>query len=429
MESIIDRLSVKRKIEKKRTIINSGISGLKLGLYALIICGTFNFLEPRMMKSYEKKEQKHIFEYLMKQDTVQAEKAMLYFLKEHPGYVDKFESFEALQKLKRIALDTDYSSLDGHYDPKDLSDLDNPKNQSRLEKKLNVISENVNAEFVNENIFVDYSQGMIAKKEGNKITSYINGIEKIIRLGDEVYFIKDKKLFRLSSEKDETGNISLSYGEKYNFNSSRNHFLYNINGTNLGLVVNNGNKFLIGDINAKTENAGDILEILTKKFEKFSWHEKTRIVYRSGNKESQSRQAVGDSLSLQMGTNRNNLSKLGSIKPIWSNQRNSGTLCATDYLYNLKIANKNFETVITPKGVFEDFMFLDIDGDKTDEIITSENIAFIKDKIKVYKGKELSYEIKCNSAPKFDYNNRKSIENYRLLLNPAKLKKLIKDKL
>ena len=39
------------------------------------------------------------------------------------------------------------------------------------------------------------------------------------------------------------------------------------------------------------------------------------------NKESQSQQAVGYSLSLQMGTNENNRSKLLGIKPIWSNKK------------------------------------------------------------------------------------------------------------
>lgn len=39
------------------------------------------------------------------------------------------------------------------------------------------------------------------------------------------------------------------------------------------------------------------------------------------NKESQSQQAVGYSLSLQMGTSKNNRSKLRGIKPIWSNKK------------------------------------------------------------------------------------------------------------
>lgn len=39
------------------------------------------------------------------------------------------------------------------------------------------------------------------------------------------------------------------------------------------------------------------------------------------NKESQSQQSVGDSLSLQIGTDKNNRSKLRSMRPIWSNQK------------------------------------------------------------------------------------------------------------
>ena len=39
------------------------------------------------------------------------------------------------------------------------------------------------------------------------------------------------------------------------------------------------------------------------------------------NKESSSQQARGYSLSLQIGTNANNHSKLEGIKPIWSNKK------------------------------------------------------------------------------------------------------------
>ncbi|MDO8460761.1 MAG: FaeA/PapI family transcriptional regulator [Nanoarchaeota archaeon] len=57
---------------------------------------------------------------------------------------------------------------------------------------------------------------------------------------------------------------------------------------------------------------------------------------KKSTKESQSQQAVKDSLSLQMGTNENNHSKLSGIKPIWSNKKSPVIMQENEFSQNIK---------------------------------------------------------------------------------------------
>ncbi len=80
------------------------------------------------------------------------------------------------------------------------------------------------------------------------------------------------------------------------------------------------------------------------------------------NKESLSKQLMWDSLSLQMGTNKNNSSRLKGIKPIWSNKEKQKIDVKIEFLYDALLIDESvlvlgdlhigYEEHITKSGIF-----------------------------------------------------------------------------
>jgi len=389
MERIIDKLSRKNIIEKKKSKADKIVNGMRKLGYILSFIGSFYLFGGYVNSYYQKNKQYNIADELIGRNLPATDKTAFYFLQENPNLINEFpdNNFEKLKNLKRVVLDNKYSNQDSTnlesmlISMPELDDnLEIPK--EKIYEDDRITDEEANGNLISMpkfNLVFDSKDNVLYRlnSENQILENRLKDIRNFIASPEGAYFIQGKNLFIITEEKNK---------KIYEFEIEKGFFK----------KILNTPYYAIFD------------EIVDQKTVSLWGYDKSN----------------DQTLPLQNLLRKLNENSIDSdIKIVYKNN----TLYAFDPIDFYKVSkDKILEE--TPPGIIKDYLILDINDDGVDEVIISESRNIFSDSYLVYSEYSDSpiYNINHESNLKF---NKPISEDFKLLMNPTKLKKQIKEKL